>query len=228
MNAPKKAPAKRAASRKPAVRKPKPLAAEVTVQIPPATLAAALRNALICASNDDLCPILTAALFEFPPNMIRIVTTDSYKLLVQEMPRDDKTAAASVLVPRSVLMLWQKLLLTTPKPRKKDPLPPPATIAFTADSIEFTAGVVHAKTTPGSGAYPDWQKLVGGAKAPTTSGCAVNPTFLKALSGLVSLNGVTNSVLTLTPQDALKPLRVSLKQGEGYKVDALLMPVRAS
>lgn len=240
----KRKPAAKKAAAKPRVKKPAPLATEVSVTMPATTLANALKNALISTDRSGLRPVLAAALFEFPPNMIRIVSTDSYSLLVQEMPRDDKTAAASVLVSRADLMMWERLLRLLPKPKKPaaksrsrwaakpvaEIAPQMATVKATPERVELNAEHLGATAVPLSYEFPNWQKLVDAQTStdPPTSGCAVDATKIRALAGLVSLNGVTSPYLTLTPQDALKPLRLSWKQGEGYKIEALLMPVRVS
>src|SRR5215471_6955120 len=78
------------------------------LELKPAIFADLLNNAALFASKDGLRPILNAALFELEGNIARVVSTDSYCLLVQEVTLEAPAIEGSFLVPRDALVSFAK------------------------------------------------------------------------------------------------------------------------
>ncbi len=81
------------------------------VTIPGPTLAAALRQVVPAASNDDSRPILTGVLISAEADGLRMVATDSYRLSVCDLPGVSvMEAGGSVLIPSKALSELSRIL----------------------------------------------------------------------------------------------------------------------
>lgn len=241
--APKKAQPKQTAKRKPAAPKEPPRAAEVTIELPARLLADVLKNALVAACKDQIRPILCAAAVQCEDGFVRVVSTDSYRLLVQQFPVEGVKPSAQFIVDRAALTLIERLARAVKKPPKgrgrrgwnpPEIAPQTATVKLSPAAVEFASNGTRVEMKAKSlGEYPNWQKLTEGVPAKIETAqqgqsVAVNGEYLSQLANLSTLTEQTSAVVVAPQINPLSPVRIEIVNRNGYRVYALLMPVRTS
>lgn len=232
---PKKAatPAKRA-PRKGTPKEPE-RSTEITMELSARLLANVLRNAMAAASKDNLRPVLCAAMVQSEDGFVRVVSTDSYRLLVQEFPIEGAKPSAPFVVERESLMLIERLARSVKQPRGRNRFTKPAqpaSLSLAPGKVTFAVNgtSVESKLKIDS-PYPGWDKLVEGVPPKLEIGvegksCVVNGGFLADLAKLSPLIDQLPTFVIQPQNDPLKPLQVEVCNRDGYRVYALLMPVR--
>lgn len=73
-------------------------------------LAQAINKTIFASGNDDLRPILSGVLFEFSPEKIAFVATDSHKLVYHSTSENTAETTASFILPKKPLNLLKNIL----------------------------------------------------------------------------------------------------------------------
>ncbi len=117
-------------------------------------LAAALRQVVPAASNDDARPILTGVLVTAEADGLRLVATDSYRLAVRDLPGQSVLAEGqSVLVPSRALNDLTKVLAGAGE----------LTLRLGERDASFEAGDVRLTTMLIEGDFPNYKGLIPSA-----------------------------------------------------------------
>lgn len=204
----------------------------VTLDVKPSMLVAAFTNAAAWCSKESMRPVLHGASIEWTDSLVRIVATDSYRLLVQELPRNGQPGdEGQAIVGRDDLVMFVKYLKAADKLFLGLPSFPCLLFDDRTVTCRTAFGSVSGRLIDAE--FPNWRQL--GSDGPVETGTAgvstaVIPKFLADFGKLAHLNGDKNACLIIEPAEtALKPFRFELKHREaGQRVYGLLMPVRTS
>jgi DNA polymerase-3 subunit beta len=180
-----------------------PEPADPAVFLPAGSLAAALRQVVRAASNDDARPLLTGVLIAPEGSGVRLVATDSYRLALRDIEGSDPFAGAGqILVPARALVELQRLsALGTGKDAAGDAEGGHTVGLSIGDhDVTFTAGGVKVSTRLLDGTYPDYRQLIP----------AEYPNRLHV--GKDSLLDALRRVRLLV-RDNTTPVRLSMRQG---------------
>lgn len=198
----------------------------------------ALKNAALFATKDGKRPILSAVQLEWGPiegpfgldaNTLRLISTDSYRLLIQEIPLGEKVAeVGSFLLERDAAVSFAdhlKKSLGTRVPKLEGKW---LRFADRDASCSTPIGTLSGRKVEGE--FPVWRSLIDGDTIEQGDACSAasfNPAFLKDLCSLIPLGDVSKRehTIMLAPT-ALKPMRVTVKCEAGSSILAALMPVR--
>ena len=122
------------------------------VTLSSSAVAEALRQVVRAASTDDARAVLTGVLIAAEDDGVRMVATDSYRLAVRDLPRDDdaRPAARRCSCPSRALNELQRLL------GGDDEL----TVRLGARDAVFEAGGTRLTTRLIEGEYPNYRNLL--------------------------------------------------------------------
>lgn len=110
-----------------------------------------LKQVVKAASNDDSRPILTGVLLAAEAGGLRLVSTDSYRLAVRDLPGTSVLAEGQqVIVPSRALKEVERLLASGGE----------LTLRLGERSASFQVGDTRLSTQLIEGAFPDYQKLI--------------------------------------------------------------------
>lgn len=195
----------------------------------PRVLQAACKNAVLFSERSELRPVLHGALFELEKDLVRVVATDSYRLLVQEFPAECSgiDIRDKFIVDRDDLAAWAKVKV--PANDKRPPV-----LEFTGEGSDrsivasFPGSTLTGRLVDGD--FPNWRQLV---EKPSECGAPAlfNPAFLADFGKLEPLSGESRArwngaVRVMLNENGLKPARFELTQQGSACVYGLLMPVR--
>jgi len=131
-----------------------PLAAELNsdpVVLETETLLVALKQVVKAASSDESRPVLTGVLLSAEEEGLRLVTTDSYRLALCDLPGLEVLGSAqSVLVPSRTLQEVIRLLEGIEK----------ISVRFSDQEASFNLGAVTVTTRLIEGDFPSYQGLI--------------------------------------------------------------------
>ncbi|MEW6153607.1 MAG: DNA polymerase III subunit beta [Actinomycetota bacterium] len=114
-------------------------------------LAGALHQVVPAASRDDSRPILTGVLFEAEPRGLRLVSTDSYRLALRDLPGTTLLAEGQhVLVPSRALGELTRLLGGATQ----------VELRLGPDEASFSVGNVRLTTRLLEGEFPNYGQLI--------------------------------------------------------------------
>jgi len=117
------------------------------VSVDGSAFAAAIQQVAVAASNDDARPILTGVYFENEGGKLRMVTTDSYRLAVRDLPAIDAHMVGLVPV-RAMKEISRSVGASSLKVVLGD-----REAAFSSDRGSLTARLIE-------GAFPPYRKLI--------------------------------------------------------------------
>lgn len=210
-------------------------ALSVTLDVSPSALVAAFTNAALFCGRDKMRPILCGASVEWTPRQVRVVATDSYRLLVQEIPRDHEDDAGhdvegERLISRDDLIMFTKQLKACDKLFLGLRSFPCLAFGDGDVTVKTAFGSFTAKTAPFD--YPNWRQLGSHeVQVPGVTGVStlVNPAFLADIGKLHHLEVNKQASVCISPAvDHLKPFGFEVSHGgAGFRMYGLLMPVRA-
>jgi len=121
------------------------------VSLDAAALASALHQVVPAASKDDARPILTGVLFEAESAGLRLVSTDSYRLALRDLPGTSLLAEGQhVLVPSRALGEVARLLSGAPQVH----------LRLGSDEASFDVGAVRLTTRLLEGEFPNYRQLI--------------------------------------------------------------------
>lgn len=191
-------------------------------------LGRAFRNAALFASKDAYRPTIAAARLEIEQHSVKLVATDSYRLIIETVTFDTdasnqpvdfgELAGQAFSIPRDVLLAIGKQV----KPAK----------SLFVLSIEPLGSEIVLSVTDGStkseyksldvGRYPEYAQLdredIGGAET-----FACNPRFLADIGKVEAKDHDTTTPVRVYAIDNMKPIIFTMP---GIRI--LLMPVRVS
>jgi DNA polymerase-3 subunit beta len=170
-----------------------------TVTLPAGGLADALRQVVRAASSEDSRPILTGVLMAAEGNGVRLVSTDSYRLAVRDIPGVVVlTEGQKVLVPSRALNELQRLLGTGAEE---------VSLRLGQHDATFTTGNVSLTTRLIEGEFPNYRQLI-----PTSY-----PNRL-----VVGREALLDAVrrVKLLARDSTTPVRIALR-GEGIELTVI-------
>jgi DNA polymerase III subunit beta len=185
---------------------PEPVGESVTLHSD--DLAEGLRQVVKAASTDESRPILTGVLMTAEEGGLRLVSTDSYRLAVRDLPG---TAALregqQVLVPSRALNELAKALENDSD----------VTLVLGERDVTFEVGSLHLSTRLITGDFPDYRRLI-----PTTQSKRLILSRLAFAEALrrVKLMATENSPVRLRMQPDLLELR-AINQDLGEAVEEL-------
>lgn len=123
-----------------------------TVTLPTAGLAEALRQVVRAASSEEQRPILTGVLMAPEASGLRMVSTDSYRLAVRDLPGVGVLAEDEmVLVPSRALGELQRLLGQASQD---------VSLRLGAHEVTFSVGAVTLTTRLIEGEFPNYRQLI--------------------------------------------------------------------
>ncbi len=169
-------------------RVPQPTGDSVT--LPAAGLAEALRQVVRAASNEDSRPILTGVLMAAEGSGLRMVSTDSYRLAVRDLPGAGVLSEGQkVLVPSRALGELQRLLGSTDTE---------VALRLGAHDATFSTATVALTTRLIEGEFPNYRQLIPEA----------NPNRL-----VVAREALLDAVrrVKLLARDPTTPVRIALR-----------------
>ncbi|HLA67690.1 MAG TPA: DNA polymerase III subunit beta [Acidimicrobiia bacterium] len=117
------------------------------VTVDGAKFAAAISQVSVAASNDDARPILTGVYFENEEGKLRMVTTDSYRLAVRDLPAIDAHMVGLVPV-RALKEIGRSVATSALKVAVGD-----REAAFASDRGSLTARLIE-------GTFPNYRQLI--------------------------------------------------------------------
>ena len=195
------------------------------------SLARAIGNALICASTDPTMPMLCAVRFEWDGTRARIVATDRYRLLIEDVtPADD--VDHSGIEPFHFLLgrADAKAALTAIKANK---FAQPELVYDGGEAVEFRSYPNSVRYQTVQATFPPYESLIPelGTEKPTDR-IAFNPQFLADLGKITTgsarprrgSNCVPGAVTILNYGTPDKPKATRIDYANGPTL--LLMPVR--
>jgi DNA polymerase-3 subunit beta len=122
-----------------------------SVSIASGELADGLRQVVKAASRDDSRPVLTGVLMAAEDGGLRLVSTDSYRLAVRDLPGADVLREGQqVLVPHRALDEVARLLEDDSN----------VTLVLGSGDVAFEIGDLHVSTKLLMGDFPDYRKLI--------------------------------------------------------------------
>ncbi|MCP4435103.1 MAG: DNA polymerase III subunit beta [Actinomycetia bacterium] len=114
-------------------------------------LAEGLRQVVKAASRDDSRPVLTGVLMTAEDDGLRLVSTDSYRLAVRDLP------GAAVLRPGQQVLVPSRALDEVSRLLEDDA---EVTIVLGESDVTFEIGELHISTKLIMGDFPDYRKLI--------------------------------------------------------------------
>lgn len=159
----------------------------VMMTLPAADLCRALDQVLPAAGHDMERPVLTCVLVEAKDASLRLVATDSYRLVVRDLaPSGGTDASFRALVPATTLTRWRSSLPTTGE------------VSVGMDGSHFVVRVDDADVTAYAvdATYPAYESLLG-ADAGAATVIVDRATLLPALERFIS----GDDVVLLTASD---------------------------
>ena len=121
------------------------------VSLDAAAMASALHQVVRAASRDDARPILTGVLFEAEAAGLRLVSTDSYRLAMRDLPGTTLLSEGQhVLVPSRALGELNRLLSGAQQ----------VALRLGADEASFEVGEVRLTTRLLEGEFPNYRQLI--------------------------------------------------------------------
>jgi DNA polymerase III subunit beta len=119
--------------------------------IDPKELSIAVDRVAFASAKDTLRPVLTGVLWEFSGKKVRLVSTDGFRLAVEDLKTETKEGQANLLVPSRVVM--EVVRLANDTAIKVGHLP-------TTNQIYFVVGETLVVSQLLSGNFPDYQKIL--------------------------------------------------------------------
>lgn len=119
--------------------------------IGPKELLTAVDRVAFASAKDTLRPVLTGVLWEFMGKKVRLVSTDGFRLAVEDLITETKPEQSNLLVPSRVVM--EVVRLASDAPIKVGHLP-------TTNQIYFVVGETLVVSQLLSGNFPDYQKIL--------------------------------------------------------------------
>lgn len=119
--------------------------------IEPKELLTAVDRVVFASAKDTLRPVLTGVLWEFMGKKVRLVSTDGFRLAVEDLVTETKEGQPNLLVPSRVVM--EVVRLASDTPIKIGHLP-------TTNQIYFVVGETLVVSQLLSGNFPDYQKIL--------------------------------------------------------------------
>lgn len=127
---------------------------EDAVRIAAGDFAEALRQVVPAASSDDARPILTGVLMAAEAGGLRLVSTDSYRLAVRDLPGTSVLQEGQqVLVPSRALKELERVITTADE----------VTLRIGERDATFEVGDLRLTTRLIEGAFPAYQNLIPGS-----------------------------------------------------------------
>lgn len=121
------------------------------VSLDASNLVSALHQVVPAASKDDARPILTGVLFEAESQGLRLVSTDSYRLALRDLPGTSLLAEGQhVLVPSRALGELARLLSGAQQ----------VDLRLGTDEASFDVGTVRLTTRLLEGEFPNYRQLI--------------------------------------------------------------------
>lgn len=128
-----------------------PVREGVTVSLPSASFASALRQVVIAASSDDARPMLTGVLITSESGSgLRMVATDSYRLAKRDLPGPSLGERQKVLVPARALSELARVL----------PAAGDLNVRLGSSSASFDTNGVLVTTQLIDGEFPNYNQLI--------------------------------------------------------------------
>lgn len=133
--------------------RPEPVGESVTLAA--GDLSEGLRQVVKAASSDDSRPVLTGVLMAAEDDGLRLVSTDSYRLAVRDLPGAAVLRAGQqVLVPSRALNEVARVLDDDDS----------VSLVLSENDVTFELGDLHISTQLIQGDFPDYRKLIPSAR----------------------------------------------------------------
>jgi DNA polymerase-3 subunit beta len=186
----------------------RPQAVGESVTLGAGDLAEGLRQVTKAASRDDSRPVLTGVLMTAEDAGLRLVSTDSYRLAVRDLPGADVLRPGQqVLVPSRALDEVARLL---------DP-DSSVTLVLGENDVTFEIGGLHVSTQLIQGEFPDYPRLIPTTRPPGM--IAGRQAFMDAIRR-VKLMAADHTPVRLTLRPDLLELR-TVNKDTGEAVEEL-------
>lgn len=135
--------------------RPEPVGESVTIAA--GDLSEGLRQVVKAASTDDSRPVLTGVLMTAEDGGLRLVSTDSYRLAVRDLPGTSVLRAGQqVLVPSRALNEVARLLGDDDS----------VSLVLSDNDVSFEIGNLSIATQLIQGEFPDYRKLIPASRPP--------------------------------------------------------------
>lgn len=187
-------------------------------------LLAALKNGVMMCARDEIRPVLDGIHIEIEPELLRFVSTDSYRLLVQELPTEGQPVSHAAILPRIAALTWIKGLtglknqncLLTVQPAGK-------LLMLQTEQSTFTTEPVMGEFPTWRSLLPSWELVPDGE--PCTS-AAYDARFLSEIGKVVPFDGPKEPHVRLFP-NGLKAMRFEVQTDTG-RIHGAQMSVRVA
>lgn len=169
-------------------------------------LAEGLRQVVKAASRDDSRPVLTGVLMTAEDEGLRLVSTDSYRLAVRDLPD------AAVLRPGQKVLVPSRALDEVARILDSDSR---VTLVLGENDVTFELGGLHVSTQLIQGDFPDYRKLIPTTRPPAL---VIGRQALMDALRRVKLMAAEHTPVRLTMQPGLIELRtVNTDLGEAVE-----------
>lgn len=126
---------------------------ENTIKLSTADLDIAIMQTVFAASSNTSRPVLSGVLFDVNKEMVKIVSTDSYRLAEKTLELKEKTAVTlQAIIPSRTIAELGKILSKTQEKEVE--------ISLSKNQVLFVAGNVELMSRLIEGKYPDYDKII--------------------------------------------------------------------
>ncbi len=173
-----------------------PLAEPDEFELSQRDLYSILSQTVFATSQDETRPILTGALFKITPEVIQVVSTDTYRLALRKL-----TAAIRIQRPREAIISHRALreVLRVLEPESDQP----ASLAMSDNQVTFSIGSVTIASRLIEGQFPNYEKVLpeGSERRLTVDNKALAAALRRAL--IVAREDANRVVLKGTPESVV-------------------------